>query len=213
MWVAATLVGQDTKYPENADLWSNRTLLTPARPAGPGCPWLCLFPARSARARTCAGARGARWAGVAPGRLGGQDPRRACHAGRQDLVEAALLPLEDDCRHRAVLAQRVELYRALDAVQLDPAVQVVDDLGVVGAMGGSDRLREHLAHRVRLGHVGVDARRAAAVQGDVLPDHLLARHVLISGIPAVGHHNPVFVTLADRGDERGALVRPGCRDE
>src|SRR5580698_9395295 len=76
---------------------------------------------------------------------------------------AAVLPLGDERRGRAVLAQRVELHRTLHAGKRDAAVQVGDDLGVVGAAGRGDRLVHDLAHGVGLGDVGADARRVAAV--------------------------------------------------
>ena len=57
-----------------------------------------------------------------PGRLRGGDRHRAGGGGRQDLPEIALLPLEDEGRRGPVLAQRVELHRALHAGQRHAAV-------------------------------------------------------------------------------------------
>src|SRR5579875_2363979 len=148
-----------------------------------------------------------------PGRLGGEDRHRAGGVGRQHLLEVAPLPLEDEGGGGAVLAQGVEPHRTLDAGQRDAAVQVADDLRVVGAAGGGDRLRHHLADRVGLGYVGVDAGRVAAVLRDVLLDHLLARRVGVARVPRVGHHHPVRVAGADRGGERRALVRARRGDE
>src|SRR5262249_42384170 len=51
------------------------------------------------------------------------------------------------------------------------------------------------------------------ITGDVPPDHLPPRRVVVPGKPAVGHHHPVGVAQPDRGGERAALVRPGGRDE
>src|SRR5690348_18295600 len=75
-----------------------------------------------------------------PGGLGGEDRHRASGVGRKDLAEGTVLPLEDERRRRAVLAQRVELHRALHGAQRYAAVQVLDDLGIAGAPGGGDGL-------------------------------------------------------------------------
>src|SRR5579875_929037 len=71
---------------------------------------------------------------LAPGRLRVLDRGRP-GAGRQDLEEVVLLPLEHERGRGQVLADRVEPDRALDAAQRDPAVQVGDDLGVGQAAG------------------------------------------------------------------------------
>src|SRR4029077_13074503 len=81
-----------------------------------------------------------------PGRLGGGDRHRARGGARQDLPEVALLPLEDEGRRGPVLAQRVELHRTLHGGQRGAAVQVADDLGVVGAPGGDNRLGDDLTY-------------------------------------------------------------------
>src|ERR1700761_1293865 len=66
-----------------------------------------------------------------PGGLGGEDRHGAGRASRQDLVElrALSLPLEDERVRACVLAERVELHRALHGGQRGAAVQVRDDLG------------------------------------------------------------------------------------
>src|SRR3984885_8315528 len=128
-----------------------------------------------------------------PGRLDGDDRRlRAWVARRQDLVEhgAGLVPLEHEGGRGRVLTERVEQHCALHRLQRDAAVQVGDDRLVVGAAGRVDRLVDDLADRVRLGHVGVDVGGSAAVLLDVLGDHLLALGVLLTAVPAVGHHHP-----------------------
>src|SRR5215831_14763342 len=141
--------------------------------------------------------------------LGVEDRDRPGRSLREHLGVVATLPLEHEHHRLDVHPQRVELHRALDAAQRHPAVQVLDDLRLVGAAGGLHRLRRDLAHAVAFGHVGVDLRRAPAVLGDVLLDHALALRVVVAAEPAVGSHDPGGVVLPDRLEERGALVRAG----
>src|SRR6266536_3861867 len=94
-----------------------------------------------------------------PVRLGVDDRHRAGCADREDLlIRGVFLPLEDERRGSGVPAHLVELHWSLDAAQRYAAVQVADDLHVIGALGGYDRLGGDLTHSVALGHVGIDVR-------------------------------------------------------
>lgn len=85
-----------------------------------------------------------------------------------------MLPLEDEHRGGGVHAGAAEPGGPLHRLQRNAAVQVADQLPVVQAPGGGDRVRQHLADRVRLGGVRVDIRAGAAVPGDIGPDEPIA---------------------------------------
>src|ERR1017187_1295153 len=148
-----------------------------------------------------------------PGWLRVQNLHRTRRADWQDLDELAVLPLEDVRGGGAVAAEAVECNRPLHAAQRGAAVQVGDDLRVVGAASRLDRLESHLPDRVGLGHVRVDPGGGAAVLGDILSDHLLALRVGRAAVPGVRHHHPAGVPRAHHAGEGGALVRAGGADE